>query len=121
MLHQGDRIQQHINPRLFVFLYQHTHTDWAGVMRRPIPHIVIDRITSYNVCYTKLLRVQHSGVWQVLREIVNECLAVAAKAGVVPVGDVWEGIERIPRTMAEQTRITSYNVCYTKLLRLLSA
>ena len=43
MLHQGDRIQQHINPRLFVFLYQHTHTDWAGVMRRPIPHIVIER------------------------------------------------------------------------------
>ncbi len=58
--------------------------------------------------YAKL--VQHSGVWQVLREIVNECLAVAAKAGVVPVGDVWEGIERIPRTMAEQTSSTAQDI-----------
>ncbi len=54
--------------------------------------------------------VRHDGVDQVLRDVVDECLAVAAKAGVVPVGDVREGVERIPRVMAEQTSSTAQDL-----------
>ncbi len=58
--------------------------------------------------YGKL--VQHAGVEQVLRDIVDECLAVAAKAGVTPVGDVREGVQRIPRTMPNQTSSTAQDL-----------
>ncbi|MFB0935216.1 MAG: 2-dehydropantoate 2-reductase [Propionivibrio sp.] len=54
--------------------------------------------------------VQHAGVEQVLRDVVEECLAVAAKAGVTPVGDVWEGVQRIPRVMANQTSSTAQDL-----------
>ncbi len=54
--------------------------------------------------------VRHAGVEQVLRDVVDECLAVAAKAGIVPVGDVREGVERIPRVMAEQTSSTAQDL-----------
>ena len=50
----------------------------------------VDRITSYNVCYTKLLRTPRMQ----LSFAVYPC--------------------------ANKPRITSYNVCYTKLLRLLA-
>ena len=54
------------------------------------------RITSYNVCYTKLLR---------------KIYRYANEQGItVFVNDE----SRIP---AKYRRITSYNVCYTKLLR----
>ena len=36
--------------------------------------------------------------------------AVAAKAGIVPVGDVREGVARIPRIMAEQTSSTAQDL-----------
>ncbi len=58
--------------------------------------------------YGKL--VQHAGVEQVLRDVVEECLAVAAKAGITPVGDVWEGVQRIPRVMANQTSSTAQDL-----------
>jgi len=58
--------------------------------------------------YGKL--VQHAGVEQVLRDVVEECLAVAAKAGVTPDGDVWEGVQRIPRVMANQTSSTAQDL-----------
>ena len=54
--------------------------------------------------------VRHDGVEQVLRDVVAECLAVAAEAGVVPAGDVWKGVERIPRVMAEQTSSTAQDL-----------
>ena len=54
-----------------------------------------NRITSYNVCYTKLLRVVN-GVFFGQR------------------GPKW--VFRVSITI-RSTRITSYNVCYTKLLR----
>ena len=54
--------------------------------------------------------VRHDGVEQVLRDVVDECLAVAAKAGIVPVGDVREGVARIPRIMAEQTSSTAQDL-----------
>ena len=58
--------------------------------------------------YGRLVR--HDGVEQVLRDVVDECLAVAAKAGIVPVGDVREGVARIPRIMAEQTSSTAQDL-----------
>jgi 2-dehydropantoate 2-reductase len=54
--------------------------------------------------------VRHDGVEQVLRDVVDECLAVAVKAGVVPVGDVREGVKRIPQIMAEQTSSTAQDL-----------
>lgn len=54
--------------------------------------------------------VQHAGVEQVLRDVVDECLAVATKAGVTPVGDVWEGVQRIPRIMPNQTSSTAQDL-----------
>jgi 2-dehydropantoate 2-reductase len=58
--------------------------------------------------YGRLVR--HDGVEQVLRDVVAECLAVAAKAGVVPAGDVWEGVKRIPQVMPEQTSSTAQDL-----------
>ncbi len=58
--------------------------------------------------YGKL--VQHEGVEQVLRDVVEECLAVATKAGVTPVGDVREGVQRIPKIMANQTSSTAQDL-----------
>ena len=57
-----------------------------------------DRITSYNVCYTKLLRLASSA--ERLEEI-KRLVGMAGSFGV-----------------PMEFRITSYNVCYTKLLRL---
>ena len=54
--------------------------------------------------------VQHAGVEQVLCDIVDECLAVAAKAGITPVGDVREGVQRIPRIMPNQTSSTAQDL-----------
>ena len=89
------------------------------------------RITSYNVCYTKLLRVatlikevdslsHHAataqfGVEDVSRgakeisQNAEETSANAAKSE--------DGIDQVLQAMSDLTRITSYNVCYTKLLR----
>ena len=58
--------------------------------------------------YGRLVR--HDGVEQVLRDVVAECLAVAAKASVVPAGDVWEGVKRIPQVMPEQTSSTAQDL-----------
>ena len=56
-----------------------------------------NRITSYNVCYTKLLRY------------------VLYARGAVGLGD---GVEASRAgSLVGRGRITSYNVCYTKLLR----
>ena len=74
---------------------------WLETGRIP-PHME-SRITSYNVCYTKLLR----------------------KGGDIKAGDVivlrYLGPKGGPGMQyAQASRITSYNVCYTKLLRAIS-
>ena len=87
-----------------------------------------DRITSYNVCYTKLLRIMNAGFMVIASLLAVALLAVgltvpqlflvtglmnAAVAfyiyGLVP--------EFLLRFACWALRITSYNVCYTKLLR----
>ena len=67
------------------------------------------RITSYNVCYTKLLRFTSTQQQKIVRSpkprlIENELPAFASRF-----------IQ--PRLQRPNFRITSYNVCYTKLLR----
>ena len=83
------------------------------------------RITSYNVCYTKLLRLlsgdsDHAwGEFLVERGLVdgsryqreNDRYYEAYKAGELDIADYL-------RFALRPLRITSYNVCYTKLLRI---
>ena len=61
------------------------------------------RITSYNVCYTKLLRTGGTPLW-------SEAQTVSVTKGIY---NVTLGLNPFPPDL----RITSYNVCYTKLLR----
>ena len=68
------------------------------------------RITSYNVCYTKLLRVVEAGE---ALGIAGGRIAEAADLGLV--GE--EQTEHAADAGGGERRITSYNVCYTKLLR----
>ena len=96
------------------------------------------RITSYNVCYTKLLR-SYTGLvkddYGILLETFREALSkndVIIFTGGAAVGD----FDLVPGLLADEGfrtlwtrtglkpgnpmsfRITSYNVCYTKLLRI---
>ena len=61
------------------------------------------RITSYNVCYTKLLR-EEPGVSRCAYKMNKEPEIIEVPAGK------FECLNYV-------ARITSYNVCYTKLLR----
>ena len=58
---------------------------------------MFSRITSYNVCYTKLLRDKVAD--QISDALLDEFLS------------------QDPESKVACDRITSYNVCYTKLLR----
>jgi 2-dehydropantoate 2-reductase len=49
-------------------------------------------------------------VAQILRDVVSECLAVADKAGIVPVGNVWEKVEQIPHIMPGQMSSTAQDL-----------
>ena len=85
------------------------------------------RITSYNVCYTKLLRIPHRSAVQSTPGIGRE-RSWQLVHGYGPACR-WPRLGNSRRTgqrllrHADQTlsrcrnRITSYNVCYTKLLR----
>ena len=93
------------------------------------------RITSYNVCYTKLLRdgihalspqfftnfpsrrPKEAGL---LSALVGTAYMVAIMAPVALIFGVGAAIyleEYAPKNGLTRLRITSYNVCYTKLLR----
>ena len=81
------------------------------------------RITSYNVCYTKLLRVLSVNVYNdtayvnLSEDFKNACQGISSKAEMLLV----YAIVNTVTAMDGINRITSYNVCYTKLLRVLSA
>ena len=77
------------------------------------------RITSYNVCYTKLLRTMHAEYTHYVHTALGH---IALKNN-----DIDAALEHLiesgkvistPRLSSYGPRITSYNVCYTKLLRL---
>jgi len=50
------------------------------------------------------------GVRAVLRDVVNECLAVANASGVTVPGDVWGAVERIAQTMPTQFSSTAQDL-----------
>ena len=53
---------------------------------------------------------QSEGIEAVLRDIVDECLAVAGKEGVVVASDVWARVMRIPEAMPEQLSSTAQDL-----------
>ena len=76
----------------------------ARALQRRIVRRLRNRITSYNVCYTKLLR-------------LLLLVTVALMGDVVNGARRWLSLGGMRFQPSEMIRITSYNVCYTKLLR----
>jgi len=58
--------------------------------------------------------VQGQGVWDVMRDVVNECLAVARAMGVTLPADPWAGVERIAATMPGQLSSTAQDLARGK-------
>jgi 2-dehydropantoate 2-reductase len=58
--------------------------------------------------YARLAK--QAGMTRVLRDVVDECLAVADRAGVKPAGDVWRSVESIPQTMPGQISSTAQDL-----------
>jgi 2-dehydropantoate 2-reductase len=58
--------------------------------------------------------VQADGVDAVMRDVVQECLAVARGEGVAVPGDIWEAVERIARTMPTQLSSTAQDLARGK-------
>jgi len=58
--------------------------------------------------------VQGTGVDELMREVVGECLAVAQGEGVTVPGDTWEAVERIASTMATQLSSTAHDLARGK-------
>ncbi|WP_298312556.1 2-dehydropantoate 2-reductase [Propionivibrio sp.] len=54
--------------------------------------------------------VQSDGVDGVMRDVVQECLAVAQGLGVSVPGDTWEAVQRIARTMPNQYSSTAQDL-----------
>ena len=87
------------------------------------------RITSYNVCYTKLLRLQLSMLFEVVLyieigyckmyfPITERCISRYNLAGIKEFWIYAAFVKSVADYKSWNTlRITSYNVCYTKLLR----
>jgi 2-dehydropantoate 2-reductase len=57
---------------------------------------------------------QGQGVEEVMRDVVQECLAVAQGDGVVVPGDIWEAVQRIARTMPGQFSSTAQDLARHK-------
>ena len=58
--------------------------------------------------------VQGEGVADLMRDVVRECLAVAAAEGVTVPGDTWEAVQRIAQTMAGQYSSTAHDLARHK-------
>ena len=58
--------------------------------------------------------VQGPGVEHVMRDVVQECLAVARAAGIAVSGDMWEAVQRIAQTMPGQLSSTAQDLARRK-------
>jgi 2-dehydropantoate 2-reductase len=58
--------------------------------------------------------VQGVGVDAVMRDVVQECLAVARASGVTVPGDTWQAVERIAQTMPSQFSSTAQDLARGK-------
>ncbi|MDR1276730.1 MAG: 2-dehydropantoate 2-reductase [Candidatus Accumulibacter sp.] len=54
------------------------------------------------------------GAWDVMRDIADECLAVAKADGVAVEGDTWKAVERIAQTVPTQLSSTAQDVALGK-------
>jgi 2-dehydropantoate 2-reductase len=54
--------------------------------------------------------VQAEGVQAVMRDVVDECLAVAGADGVAPVDDAWAAVQRIAQSMPTQFSSTAQDL-----------
>ncbi len=62
--------------------------------------------------YSRL--VAGEGVEAMMRDVVDECLAVASRDGVMVPGDIWAAVERIARTMPTQVSSTAHDLARGK-------
>ena len=135
-------------PDRFEFVFTPKHGSWLNMIGIFFSKIARGfRITSYNVCYTKLLRyalrwhakIMHQiglGLKAYCNNLIGSITGSTELSlinfpvnGVVPVriphkNQVVNGYHTLHSGsvyMTGQFRITSYNVCYTKLLRLAMA
>ena len=99
---------------LFFCLYVYNHSDKTKSLR----------ITSYNVCYTKLLRFIPETVTTIAKEAFSnsDLTSVIIPNSVTYIGNYAFYENAITSVVISDSvkyigRITSYNVCYTKLLR----
>ena len=100
-------------------LYEVITSHQDQVVALPPGAQVIARITSYNVCYTKLLR--FTGDWGFQAEPVFA--AMQTRISTEAEGDAWIArLNDVPRYFAENVAnmrvITSYSIHYTKLYEL---
>ena len=58
--------------------------------------------------------VQQAGVEDSIRDVVNECLAVASAEGVTVAGNAWKAVERIALTMPTQLSSTAQDMARGK-------
>jgi len=58
--------------------------------------------------------VQGDGVERVMRDVVQECLAVARSAGVTVPGDTWDEVQHIARSMPDQLSSTAQDLARRK-------
>ena len=58
--------------------------------------------------------VQGEGINDVMRDVVQECLAVAQAEGVTVPGDIWQAVELIARTMSAQFSSTAQDLARRK-------
>ena len=89
-------------------------TGGASGLGESITRRLASRITSYNVCYTKLLRYLHLAEKGIAVTILANRKQCEQKT---PYNDGPLQVVPVPFPDVFFSRITSYNVCYTKLLR----
>ena len=102
--------------------------DLAGISMLKVPQVGY-RITSYNVCYTKLLRLETGRIEVNVGQAGENRLSCKTVNGLV--NDAYlssfhcherKALYCVSKKILQACnffRITSYNVCYTKLLRVL--
>ena len=74
-------------------------------------------ITSYSIHYTKLYDLSPKEVWTGLEHLEGNTVKIIGDGAVLEEQEVIDGKINLPFAVSNIARITSYNVCYTKLLR----
>jgi len=100
-------------------------TDSATAAREMTPHLEPDALVLSlqngvdnalsaitQLPYGRL--VQGEGVDDVMRDVVEECLAVAQATGVIVPGEIWEAVQNIARTMPTQFSSTAQDLARHK-------